>query len=107
MQEYVTCPTTPEEWKELKTEFKQNWNIAHAVRVLDGKHVAIRKPKSGSLYNNYKGFFSFIMLALVDADCKSDEWISAVKAPVLMHRSSMKASSGTRRPHCLSRDLAH
>ena len=34
-----------------------------------GRHVAIRKPaKSSSLYHTYKGFFSVVLMALVDGD---------------------------------------
>ncbi len=39
--------------------------------VLDGKHVAIRRPHNcGSLYYNCKDFHSIILLALVDGDYK-------------------------------------
>ena len=69
MGEYLTCPTTPEDWRQLEAEFRLKWNVPHAIGALDRKHVAIRKPpKSGSLYHNYKGFFSVILMALVDAE---------------------------------------
>ena len=38
---------------------------------MDGKHISLFHSKgSGSEYYNYEGFFSLVMLALVDYDYK-------------------------------------
>ena len=69
--EYLMCPTDPEDWKKIEERFRNRWNVRHAVGALDGKHNAIRKPKKpGSEYFNYKGYFSLLLLPLVDADYK-------------------------------------
>ncbi|XP_041480475.1 uncharacterized protein LOC121427962 [Lytechinus variegatus] len=70
-EEAIKCPSSPEEWKEVAKGFSEKWNFHHVCGALDGKHVRILAPPgSGSVYYNYKGFFSIIMLALVDADYK-------------------------------------
>ena len=70
-REYLRCPTSPDELKELEREFRIRWNVPHALGALDRKHVALKKPKnSGALYQNYEGFFSVVMLALDNGQYK-------------------------------------
>ena len=79
-REYLRCPTTPDEWKELEREFRIRWNVPHALGALDGNHVALKRPKNTAiLYHNYKGFFSTVMLALVDGQYKF-RWVDAGSA---------------------------
>ena len=70
-QEYLICPTEAENWRAVEQKFRNRWNVPHAVGALDDKHIAIKKPKKkGSEYFNYKGYFSLVLLALVDAEYK-------------------------------------
>lgn len=69
--DHFHTPGNEAEWQEVADNFSSRWNFHHACGALDGKHVRIKKPKkSGSLYFNYKGYFSIVLLALVDADYK-------------------------------------
>ena len=44
-QEYLVCTTDPEDWKKIEERFKNRRNVPHAIGALDGKHIAIKKPK--------------------------------------------------------------
>ena len=71
LDEVMHCPNSPEEWKEVADKFSKRWNFHNTIGAIDGKCVALRCPPSaGSLYYNYKGFHSVILLALSDAEYK-------------------------------------
>jgi hypothetical protein len=61
MDEVLTPPVSPEGWQPIADTFMERWNFPHTCGALDGKHVAVRCPaKSGSLYFNYKVFYSIV-----------------------------------------------
>ncbi len=67
--ELIDYPTIPQESSAIGYLFSQKWQFHHALGALDGRHVAIRCPKSGGLlYYNYKRYHSTMFLGLVDAD---------------------------------------
>lgn len=67
----ILCPAAQEEWQQVADQFGARWQFHHAVGALDGKRRAIGCPKNtGSLFFNYKGYYSIVFMALVDADYK-------------------------------------
>ena len=62
-------PNSPEQWKVISDGFYKLLNFPNCLGALDGKHIAFRPRKEdGSLYFNYKGFHSIVLLALVDSE---------------------------------------
>ena len=67
----LKVPQSQMEWKEIASDFAEHWNFANCIGAMDGKHIAIRPPpNTGSYYFSYKGYFSIVLLAVVDADYK-------------------------------------
>lgn len=69
LREECFPPFSTERWLEISSVFEKNANFPHCLGALDGKHIRIIKPtKSGSLYYNYKNFFSIVLFAVADAN---------------------------------------
>ncbi|RXN04065.1 nuclease HARBI1 [Labeo rohita] len=67
VQEVMPVPTT-EDRRSIATDVLHRWNFPNCLGSIDGKHVVIRAPdNSGSLFFNYKGTYSVVLLAVVDA----------------------------------------
>lgn len=64
-------PNSPEEWLQVAEGYEKIWQFSHCIGAIDGKHIVIQAPPaSGSEFYNYKGFFSIVLMAVVDANYK-------------------------------------
>lgn len=65
---YMSKPTK-EKWISIADRYYTLWNIPNCLGSLDGKHFRIKcLPGTGSTFYNYKGYFSIVLMACVDAD---------------------------------------
>ncbi|CAM4571098.1 unnamed protein product [Leuciscus chuanchicus] len=66
-EDYMAVPTT-DDWRSIAEGFQERWNFPLCIGAVDGKHVVMKAPpNSGSQFHNYKGTFSIVLLAIVDA----------------------------------------
>ncbi|GFW59698.1 DDE Tnp4 domain-containing protein [Trichonephila clavipes] len=58
-------------WMDIAEAYYEQWQFPNCLGAIDGKHVLMQAPpKSGSHFHNYKGTFSIILLACIDANYK-------------------------------------
>ncbi|GFO18497.1 nuclease harbi1 [Plakobranchus ocellatus] len=55
-------------WAKTPDGIFSKWDFPNCIGSIDGKHIPLSKPPNfGSLYYNYKDFFSIVLLAVADA----------------------------------------
>nr|CAH7736041.1 unnamed protein product [Callosobruchus chinensis] len=60
-----------EDMESITTEFWNKWKFPNCVGCIDGKHIRIQNPKhSGSMYRNYKQYFSIVLQAVAGPNYK-------------------------------------
>ncbi|XP_022179001.1 putative nuclease HARBI1 [Myzus persicae] len=69
LQPIEMAAPTEEDWLGISEGFYTNSQFPNCVGAVDGKHIRLQcPPNSGTLYHNYKHFFSLILMAICDAN---------------------------------------
>ncbi|XP_068211947.1 uncharacterized protein [Palaemon carinicauda] len=70
LQDFLKVPNSNEEWNKVADEFQEKWDFPNCKGAIDGKYIVFKQPQnSRSLYFNYKGTNSIVLMAL-DANYK-------------------------------------
>lgn len=61
-------PSSEQDWLDVADQFFQSYQVPHCLGAVDGKHISIQPPAhSGNTFRNYRGRFSVLLMAAVDA----------------------------------------
>lgn len=66
----IVIPEISEQnWLITAENFQKNANFPHCIGAIDGKHIRIvAPPNSGSMFYNYKNYFSTVLFAMCDSN---------------------------------------
>lgn len=67
----MDCIPEPDEegWRKIAAGFEKHANFPNCLGAVDGKHCRIVKPiNSGSMYFNYKHYYSVVLMAVADTN---------------------------------------
>ncbi|XP_066920337.1 uncharacterized protein [Clytia hemisphaerica] len=88
-------PSTKKDFENSMQKFGEEWQFPYAFAAVDGSHLPIKCPWGGAQsmkqYFNFKGFYSIILMAFVDAEYRFI-WAS-VGAPGNTHDSTLLQST--------------
>ncbi|XP_071576462.1 uncharacterized protein [Temnothorax nylanderi] len=71
LQPIYLSQLTKNDFERIAAQFFDLWQLSNCMGAIDGRHMRIKAPPmSGSEFYNYKGFFSVVLLAAVDAHYK-------------------------------------
>lgn len=69
--EYMSFPEEQEEWIRISNEIYSKYGMPNCLGIIDGKHFRIKAPPhSGTLFYNYKRFYSIVFLGVCDANLR-------------------------------------
>uniref|UniRef100_A0A6P7G3T0 Uncharacterized protein LOC114333878 n=1 Tax=Diabrotica virgifera virgifera TaxID=50390 RepID=A0A6P7G3T0_DIAVI len=69
-KQHMPLPTTKTH-EVVAEDFFVKWNFPNCIGCIDGKHIRLRcPPMSGSLYWNYKQYYSIVLQGVADAHCR-------------------------------------
>ncbi len=70
-EEWLKLPSTVAEWKSAAADFESKHHHPHCVGAIDGKHITLIAPNNaGSMFYNYKGTHSIVLMAVADANLR-------------------------------------
>nr|XP_012223365.1 PREDICTED: putative nuclease HARBI1 [Linepithema humile] len=69
LKDMVFLKATEDNWRRIADEFEEKCNFPNCIGAIDGKHIILQaSPNSGSMYYNYKGTHSLVLMVIVDAN---------------------------------------
>ena len=67
--DYLQAPKDSEGWEKISEKPGELWDFPHVLGAINGTHIRIECPKnSGTLYYNYKDYYSLVLLAVCGAN---------------------------------------